>query len=357
MKIALLAPLVTPIVETQRGGSQSMVVDLARALGSRGHHVAVFASLGSRIEGVDIRELPIDSRQLQSVVYRPGNHSLVTGASRTAFKVAYEHIAMSFDVIHSHAFDPPAIDAAPTGAPLVHTLHLPPTEEMTVAIKKRQQAQGAMIVCVSKQQAMAWRETITVHHVVRNGVPTGLIPWRPTSDGRLTYVGRLSPEKGAHIAIAIARATGLPIDVVGDAYDPDYVRDVIAPMAGGDVNIMGPLERSKVWELMSRAAAVVVPSLWDEPFGMVAAEAQAAGAPVIATRRGALIEIVEEGMTGAFIDPGDMARAPKIVAQAMNLDREAIRHSAVERLDIDGMVDGYESVYRAAAAKVGVSVA
>ena len=99
----------------------------------------------------------------------------------------------------------------------------------------------------------------------------------------LLFAGRFSPEKGAAEAIEIAKAAGLPITLVGDAYDERYMAEHIEPHRGDpDIRIVDALVRRDLWRLMSRCAAVLCPAQWDEPFGLVAAEAQAAGTPVVA---------------------------------------------------------------------------
>ena len=103
------------------------------------------------------------------------------------------------------------------------------------------------------------------------------------------FAGRLSPEKGAAEAIEIARAAGVRIDVYGDGYDAGYTREQIEPRrAGPGVTVHHAVPRASLWQVIARAAVVLCPAMWDEPFGMVAAEAQACGTPVVAFRRGGL---------------------------------------------------------------------
>lgn len=348
MKLALLAPLVTPILPAQHGGSQAVVADLATELGRRGHDVTVFASRGSQIDGVEVHELEVDSTGLQDVLHRAGEGSRITRALQQSFALAYESIGPGFDVVHNHGFDPPAITHASIHTPVIHTLHLPPTPEMLQAIGQVSRSRTTL-VCVSHAQAHVWRRHTEIDEVILNGVPVERIPWRKSGDPYVVFAGRLSREKGTHIAIDLAARAGIPISVVGPVYDEEYVRQEILPRAASDdVTMCGHLSRIALWELMSTAQAVVLPSVWDEPFGLVAAEAAAAGTPVVSTRRGGLAEIVEEGVTGFFMEPSDMRAASDAIRKAATLDRRKIREYAVSKFSTVRMASSYEEIYQRA---------
>ena len=142
MKIAIIAPLVTAISEPQRGGSQAFVSDLARGLARRGHDVHVYAATGSEIPGVTVIDTGIDPRSLAATLYRASGPAATAAAApdpaaaEAAFASAYAQVRqVRYDVIHNHAFDPPAIRLATTLAPpVVHTLHLPPDEAVAAAL-------------------------------------------------------------------------------------------------------------------------------------------------------------------------------------------------------------------------------
>ena len=158
---------------------------------------------------------------------------------------------------------------------------------------------------------------------------------------------RLSPEKGAAEAIDIARAAGYPIDVYGDPYDPDYAREQIGPrQAQPGVAVHRAVPRASLWAAMARAAVVLYPAGWDEPFGMAAAEAQACGTPVVAFRRGALGEVISDGLTGFLVPPGDMRAAAGAVGRVTGLSRPACRHHAEAHLDLARSLDAHERLYR-----------
>ncbi|HEY7323425.1 MAG TPA: glycosyltransferase [Streptosporangiaceae bacterium] len=355
MKIALMAPLVTAIREPPRGGSQAFVADLARGLAGRGHEVHVYAASGSMIPGVTVIDTGADPEKLAGTLYRAFDSAgpltaPAAAAAAVAFGTAYAQLQQTrYDVIHNHAFDVPAIRLAKAlPAPVVHTLHLPPDNEVAAALRlAARSARPPAIATVSEFQAKAWRETVPVDAVLLPTVPTDAIGWSPAPGNGAVFAGRLSPEKGVAEAVDIAHAAGIPIDIYGDAYDASYAQQAIVPRAARPgVSVHPAVPRAMLWEVMARAAVVLYPVLWDEPFGMAAAEAQACGTPVVAFRRGGLSEVIADGITGFLVPPGDIQGAAAAVGQAAAVSRAACRHHAETRLDLSLSLDAHERLYR-----------
>src|SRR5690242_6756638 len=155
--------------------------------------------------------------------------------------------------------------------------------------------------------------------------------------------GRISPEKGIEDAIAAARSIGLPVRLAGAHYDPSYAPN----LAGAD--ILGSLPREELRRVMATSAVTICAVRWDEPFGMVAAEAQMAGCPVAAYHRGAMPEVVEDGVSGMLALPGDTASLAIAIEECLALDRSAVRASARRRLGLDAAIERYESALELAA--------
>jgi glycosyltransferase involved in cell wall biosynthesis len=351
VKVAIVAPLVSAIREPQGGGSQAFVSDLARGLAGRGHDVHVYAATGSQIPGVTVMDTGVDPRSLAATLYRVGDSSSRDpGGAGPAFASAYSAVRDGrYDVIHNHAFDAPAISlAAGLNAPVVHTLHLPPDPAIAAALGQAARGgQPPAVACVSQFQASAWREVARVDAVLPPYVPTRSVPWSGTAGDGAVFAGRLSPEKGAAEAIDIARAAGARIDVYGDAYDAGYAREKIDPRRGAPgVSVHQTVPRAAMWAAMARAAVVLCPARWDEPFGMAAADAQACGTPVVAFRRGGLAEIVVDGVTGFLVEPDDIEGAADSVRRAARISRAACRRHAENNLDLERSLDGHEQLYR-----------
>jgi glycosyltransferase involved in cell wall biosynthesis len=361
MKLAIIAPLVSAIREPQGGGSQAFVSDLARGLVGRGHEVHVYAATGSNIPGVAVIDTGVDPRSLAATRYRAaGPPARGQAAAACAFASVYSRVrAIRYDVIHNHAFDAPAIRlASGLSAPVVHTLHLPPDAAVVAALHDAARADGPpTVAAVSAFQASAWSWVVRVHAVLPPHVPTRIIPWSAAAGDGAVFAGRLSPEKGAAEAIDIAEAAGMPIDVYGDAYDPRYAREQIDSRRNEPgVTVREGVPRTSLWAAMARAAVVLCPARWDEPFGMAAAEAQACGTPVVAFKRGGLSEIIADGMTGFLVAPDDIQAAADRVRRAADISRSACRDHAERHLDLERSLDAHEQLYRRITAGVGTAV-
>jgi glycosyltransferase involved in cell wall biosynthesis len=257
--------------------------------------------------------------------------------------------ATRYDVIHNHAFDAPAVrQATALRAPVVHTLHLPPDQAVSAALRSAaRRSRPPAVAVVSDFQASAWRRVVPVDAILPPYPPTGVISWSAAAGQGALFAGRLAPEKGAAEAIDIARAAGLPIDVYGDVYDPEYSREQIDPRRSWPgVTVHQGVSRTLLWEAMARAAVVLCPARWDEPFGMAAAEAQACGTPVIAFHRGGLSEVIMDGVTGFLVPPDDLTGAAQAVSKAAGISRPACREHAEDHLDLELTLDGHERLYR-----------
>jgi glycosyltransferase involved in cell wall biosynthesis len=359
VKIAIMAPLVTAIREPQRGGSQAFVSDLARGLTGRGHEVHVYAATGSQIPGVEVIDTGIDPAALSATLYRafgpaddaPAQAAAAgAAAAESAFATAYAAMqAKRYDVIHNHAFDAPAIRLATAlPAPVVHTLHLPPDEPVSAALRLAVQgSRPPAVATVSQFQAGAWRRVVRVNAVLPPYPPTAAIRWSATAGLGALFAGRLSPEKGAAEAIDIATAAGVTIDVYGDVYDRRYSREQIdRRRSWPGVTVHDAVPRTALWEAMATAAVVVCPARWDEPFGMAAAEAQACGTTVVAFRRGGLSEVIMNEVTGFLVPADDLSAAAGAVARAAEVSRSACRAHAESQLDLELSLDAHERLYQ-----------
>jgi UDP-glucose:tetrahydrobiopterin glucosyltransferase len=350
MRIAIVAPLVTPIREPQLGGSQAVVADLARGLAERGHAVEVYAAAGSVIPGATVVDTGVRADALSTLVYRADRPSAAEShAGEAAFRTVFDAVDRAhYDIIHNHAFDPPAVRFACTlESPVIHTLHLPPDATMAATLDQASRsANPPTIATVSRAAAAGWQQLARVDVVLPNGVPVHQIPWSESGGGHLLFAGRFSPEKGAADAIAIARSADVPIDVYGEPYDAEYARDEVDSHRGEpDITIHGGVPRTTIWTLMARACAVLCPAKWEEPFGMTAAEAQAAGTPVIAYDRGALAEVVRHGKTGFLVPAGDVVGAAQRVRQIAMISRADCRRHAEANLNLEAAITAHERLY------------
>ncbi len=337
MRIAVVASLVSPLREAQPGGAQAFLTDLARELAGRGHEVAVYCAEGSALDGVPVVTVPAPAGVERALVMPGGGPPPPMPALRRAFARLFDAVRLDgCDVVSQHAFDAEAIDLA-VDLPVLHTLHLPPLVPAVVAAARRSTAR---LVTVSDAMRRAWSAAgVPGVGTIPNGVPAFEPPPGPVAP-RALIAGRVSPEKGTAVAIAAARRAGLEPLVVGSVYDRAYwERSVRLPVQ--------PVERPALWRLMAGSAVVLMPVEWDEPFGLVAAEAQMAGCPVVAYRRGALPEVVEEGVGGFLVPPFDVDALVAAAVRARSLDRGLVHASAARRLGIARAAAAYEAALAA----------
>ena len=349
MRIGLLAPLVAALGDAQVGGAQALVCDLATALAGRGHAVEVIAASGSVVPGVDVVDGGVDAGEVSAVTYRGDLGSRADPRADRAYRRALD-VARGRDyaVLHTHAFDAAAIRHAAGAAPaVVHTLHLPPDPVIAAALAEvRRAPRPPLVACVSAAQARGWARLCAVDAVIANGVPVGAIAWEGGAGDAAVFAGRLSPEKGADDAVRIALRSGLDVEVYGAAYDPAYAARLRERWRGNpSVRFCGAVGRRSLWRRLARARALIVPSRWDEPFGLAAAEAQAAGTPVVGYRAGALAEVVDEGRSGFLVEPGDVDAAAAALGRVGGLSRQACRRHAEENLDIAATAAAHERLY------------
>ncbi|MGE0159902.1 MAG: glycosyltransferase family 4 protein [Gemmatimonadales bacterium] len=333
LRIAMVAPVAQPIPPVRSGSVESVTALLVEGLVRAGHDVTLFATASSRTSAKlhatferGYREDPdlwpwemVELLNLASAVER----------------------ADAFDVIHYQAEYAPVSLAFSrlTRTPLLVTVHHAPSPS-EVALWSRDP--DASFIAVSDTQAsmLAPLDVVaTVHHAVDTAtlVPRG----EPTGD--LVFLGRFTEGKGVLQAVEIAGRAGRRLVLAGAP--TDYYERVIAPRVDGErVVYAGELGPSDKAALLARAAALLYPVQASEPFGLVLTEAMACGTPVAALRRGAVAEIVDDGVTGRAFETIDelVAGLPDV----LSLDRAKVRARAVERFGPDRMVEEHVAAYR-----------
>src|SRR5437764_1686313 len=183
-----------------------------------------------------------------------------------------------------------------------------------------------------------------------NALDFSVYPFRPTTGDYLLFLGRLSPDKGAHRAIAVAMEAGLPLKLAGKMREPDeleYFAQFVEPHLGNGIEWLGEVTHGEKVELLQHARATLFPIEWEEPFGLVMIESMACGTPVIATRRGAVPEVIEHGRSGIIVD--DYRIIPAALEEADRLDPRELRRYVEERFSPLRMVRDYGKAFRAAA--------
>jgi glycosyltransferase involved in cell wall biosynthesis len=360
MRIALIAPLVSTIAQPYIGGSQALLADLAQQLHRRGHQVTLFARTGSYVEGVKIETIAVPASVQPASFSRSKAHGTADASFFTQAHLFLELFLQlrqrrdAFDLLHVHAFDWPAYicSALVRELPVLHTIHLPAiSDEINEALHiLDQQGHPLTLATVSHSCARTYADHTSIDHVIYNGLDITAVPFQAAvaKHAPLLCAGRIAPEKGVEAAIEIAERAHYPLVIAGGIYDQTYYEHAIAPHLappGSRITYIGQIEREALWELMSRAAALLCPIAWDEPFGLAPVEAMATGTPVIAFRRGSMEEIILHGETGFLVEPGECAQAAALVDDLGDIPRARCRSHVEENFTLDTMVNGYEQVY------------
>lgn len=365
MRIALVAPLVSPIVQPYLGGAQALLADLALGLKQHGHEVTLFARDASFVPRIDIEAVHVpNGAHLQAASFTTEGRGPSVDANfllqANLFVDLFLHLqqrSAEFDIVHLHAFDWPAYACSPLirDIPVLHTLHLPAVSPEINEALRVLDARGhpVTLVAVSQSCARAYRPYTSVDAVIYNGLDLDAIPFspRPTKEAPLLFAGRISPEKGVEEAIEIAQMSGHRLLIAGGIYDRPYFAERIAPRleeAGDRVTYLGQLERLALWKIMGQSLGLLFPIEWEEPFGLTAVEAMATGTPVIAYRRGAAEEVIRNGETGYLVEAGERSHAAALVDDLYDIPRAGCRAHVEASFALDAMIDAYEEVYATA---------
>ena len=256
----------------------------------------------------------------------------------------YDH-ADDFDVIHSHMGCSALAYAKLVKTPTVHTLHgifTPDNERMFIHAKQQP------FVSISHSQREP-RLGLNCAATVYNGIDTDTYTFypQPSDPPYLAFLGRLSPEKGTHLAIEIAKRTGWHLKIAGkvDPVDVEYYETVIKPhIDGTQIEYLGEANHQQKNVLMGNAVATLFPITWREPFGLVMVESMATGTPVIAMELGSTSEVIAHGKTGFLCHSVD--ECVEALDKVSTIDRRQCREHVVKHFSVQRMVDGYEAVYQ-----------
>jgi glycosyltransferase involved in cell wall biosynthesis len=337
MRILQIAPLWETVPPPAYGGTEAVVHLLVEELVKQGHEVTLCAS-GDSCTSAQLRAFyPRSLRtasDIQSKDLLSWHHSVLSIAD-----------ARDYDIIHNHGGEPVMVlHHLIPDVPMLTTMHCIITRD----------SRPIWDSYTGHYNNISWSQRHTMPStggsfagVVYNAIDVPSFPFQEHKDDYLLFLSRISPEKGPHTAVEVAHRTGYPLLMAGkvDAADAAFFHDVVEPMIDGSrVVFVGEADARMKRELYRGARALLAPITWEEPFGLVLAEAQACGTPVITFNRGAAPEVVESGRTGSVVDGIDSMVGA--VARLGEIDPMACREHVAQRFDGPVMAANYVRIYK-----------
>ena len=320
-----MAPPWNPIPPPLYGGIELVVDLLARGFQKAGHDVILFAT------GDSTCPVPMKWALAESEGMRIG---MAVPEIRHVLH-AYE-VVRDCDIVHDHTVVGPVYAERFSGLPVVTTIHGPFNEELHDLY--RAVTPRVHLVCISESQRRSAPD-VPVARVIHHGIDARDFPMGNGDSGYCLFLGRIAPDKGAHRAIAVAKAAGMPIILAGKMREPwewSYFRQHVEPQLGPGVEYLGEVDHARKLDLLGGAKALLFPIRWPEPFGLVMLESMACGTPVLAFPEGAAPEVVDDGRTGFICaDEEEMAQALLRVA---TIDRASCRKVTEGYFSADRMV-------------------
>lgn len=316
------------------GPWEQVASTLTEGLVARGHDVTLFATADSLTRARLHAEAPAGYEEDPSIDVK---------VCESLHIAAVFEQAAEFDVI-SNQFDfLPLSYSRLVDTPVVTTIHGFSSERILPVYRAYDDiAHYVSISDANRHPDLTYDATI--HH----GLDLTQFTPGPGDGGYLLFLGRIHPDKGAHVAVEVARRSGLPLVIAGVVHDEAYFRTLVEPFVDGSrvrfVGSVGPAERDR---LLGGAVALLHLIDFEEPFGLSVVEALAAGTPVVATPRGSLPELIRDGVTGFLVAGADQAVAA--VGRLPSIDRHECRGEAESRFSAARMVADYERLFRAVA--------
>ena len=338
LRIGVIAPVWFPVPPMGYGGIEWIVWLLADGLVDAGHDVTLFASGDSHTKA-----------KLASVYEVAPSEKIGTSIVELHHCLACYEQASDFDVINDHSGLPAAALGGAVPTPVLHTVHGPLDAIGGVVyeqIARTCPQVGLISISINQRKPrphLPWVANCP------NALDFSLYPVKPHRGDYLLFLGRMSADKGCHRAIDVAVTAGLPLKIAGKRREPaeiEYFDHYVRPHLSDEIEYLGEVTHGEKVELLQDARATLFPIEWEEPFGLVMVESMACGTPVIATRYGAVPEVIEDGVSGIIVDDArDMATA---LERADDLDPLEIRRVSEERFAPERMVGDYLAAYEAA---------
>jgi glycosyltransferase involved in cell wall biosynthesis len=338
MRVALLSPVWFPVPPTGYGGIEWVVALLADGLVEAGHDVTLFASGDSRTKA-----------KLLAVYDEAPSDRIGTSLTELRHALSCYERAGEFDIVNDHSGLPAAALAGAVDTPAVHTVHGPLDGEAGPIYEQVARVCPELgLISLSLNQRRPKPDLPWIANCP-NALDLDAYPVSPHGGDYLLFLGRMSPDKGCHRAIEVAKETGLPLKIAGKMREPlekEYFESVVRPSLGWGMEYLGEVSHAEKVDLLQNARATLFPIEWEEPFGLVMIESMACGTPVVATRYGAVPEVIVHGESGIIVD--DFREMAAAIEEADRIDPLTCRAYVEERFSAERMVADYVAAYELA---------
>jgi glycosyltransferase involved in cell wall biosynthesis len=339
VRILLIMDPLIPVPPRHYGGIERVVADLANELVHRGHSVTLWAAPGSQADSA----IEPFGREGEWTQWSNARNTVVVSAR-------FLRRPHSYDLVHNFGRLAYLTTILSRDVPKVQTYMRrvnPQNMRRATSLGARRlhyTAVSAAIRDTGKSGGGEWS-------VIYNCASPERYVCTPDVDARtapLVFLGRLERCKGAHTAIDVARRLNRHLILAGNIStlpeEREYFHAEVEPAINGLVSYVGEVDDRAKNELLGRAAALLLPVEWEEPFPVVLPEALLCGTPVIAFRRGGVPEGIDQGVTGFVCDTSEQMTAA--VCRLSEIDRATCRAVAERRFGRQAIVDDYEQLYR-----------
>ncbi len=333
MRVAIVAPPFIPVPPVEYGGTELFIADLTCGLQSLGVDVVVYTN-GESTLTAEKRWL---FEKSQWPIRQSDEYAQLKDVEHTTWAV--QDASASCDIVHMNS----AIGLPCTRLsrlPVVYTLHHPTDKRLSAAYSR---LTDVHYVCISHDQCK--RENLPFLHTIHHGIDLAKYELRTEKQQYLSFIGRIAPIKGTHLAVEIAKRAEIPLKIAGEIQPTyrDYFDAKIKPEIDGKfIEYVGRADLAAKNELLGNSMAMLFPIKWDEPFGLVMVEAMACGTPVLALRAGSVPEVVKEGVSGHV-----SRRIDDLVKRArdLRLDPAQVRQYAEVNFSQQRMAREYRALY------------
>lgn len=343
LKIAQLAPLWETVPPKKYGGIEIMIAAITNELVRKGHDVTLFASGNSKTKA-KLASVFTKSLFENNIDWYHRSQNLINAAN--CFSRANE-----FDIIHNHAGDNALFFSQTTKTPVLTTLHniLPEANKNNSDeyITFKYYSQKTNFASISFNQRTHTDIKFNYTDTVYNGIDINDFIFNPKPQDYFSWLGRIHYGKGMWNAVHAAQVSKNKLIAAGNITcedDEKYFQSVKPMIDGKNIKYIGEVGLRGKNKLLGGARALLFPTIWEEPFGLVMIEAMACGTPVVAFNRGSVSEVIKDGVTGFIVkDEKEMIEAMKKINE---IDRIKCREHIEKHFTIEKMVDAYERVYK-----------